>query len=163
MGNLDNFNASEHEAFQDFSPLPQGVYRMAVEASELKATRAGNGTLLCITWTVLEGQYHNRKVWQNINIDNQSAAATQIGKRQLADLVRACGLERINDSSELHGIPVDVKLRISKVKEGTEFEPQNEVKGYLPRVPPGAAPLGAPAPKAAPAAPATPPKKPWGK
>jgi len=154
MGQLGQFiegggiDPSTVEPGKDFTPLPPGWYPFEVEAVEIKPTAAKGGQLLKVTLGVIGEQYNGRKVFLNINILNKSAKATEIGRRELADLARACGIAYLDDEDKLLGKQLECKLA---VKQDKGYEPDNMVKGYRPL---GAAPIAAPT--AAPAAAAAP-------
>jgi len=129
MASLGNFNANDYEA-GSFEPLPAGEYTAMVTESEIKATSAGTGSYLKCKITVLEGQYKNRTVFCNFNLENPSAEAVNIGKRQLADLCRAVDIIHPKDSVELHNKPFIAVLSV-KPAEG-KYNASNDVKGYKP-------------------------------
>jgi hypothetical protein len=130
MASLDGFDAAQHES-TGFDPLPPGLYTAIVESSEEKATKANNGKYLKLTLQVVDGEYKGRKIFSNINIENQNPTATAIGLAELADLCRATGVLRPKDSCELHNIPVTIKVAIEKRKD--TGEEQNRIKKYAPR------------------------------
>ena len=47
----------------------------------------------------------------------------------MAQLVSACGKSSVQDSSELHGIPMQIKVAIRVDKTG-QYDPSNEVKKF---------------------------------
>ena len=49
---------------------------------------------------------------------------------QLADIMDCCGLSEVEDSEELHGKPMLIKVRTRKGSGG--YEDQNEIKGFKP-------------------------------
>ena len=53
MANIGNFNANEVEPTTAFEPLPAGKYLAAITASEVKATKKGDGNYLELEFTVL--------------------------------------------------------------------------------------------------------------
>ena len=104
---------------QDFSTLPLGIYRLEVSASEVTATKAGTGTILKLTYDVLDPEeYKGRKIFANINIQNPNPTAQEIGQRDLGSLCRAVGLSEIEDSEQLHFIGFTAKVGLEKPQEG---------------------------------------------
>lgn len=130
MGNLQGFNAANHEPSTGFDVLPAGTYRVAIVGSKTKPTRAGTGEYLELELQVLDGEYQNRKIWDRLNIRNPSEKAQAIGLGQLSALCRAVGVLTPQDSSELHNQPFQVSL---KVKRDPEYGDKNEVAKYLPK------------------------------
>jgi hypothetical protein len=116
---------------RSFEPMPAGDYPCQIVDSEIVTTKSG-GEMLKLTLEVTDGQYANRKVWDNLNIRNANAQAQQIAHRALADLCAACGLGPISDSEELHFRPFIAALKIEQDKSG-QYEPRNAVKRYKAR------------------------------
>jgi hypothetical protein len=151
-----NFDATQVEPAEerDFSPLPAGKYQVAVSETEMKATKAGTGEYLQITFDVQSGEHANRKLWARLNLSNPNKTAEEIAARELSAICYAVGKMQVEDSDELVGLEllVDVGVEINK----SNGEPTNRVRGY------SAIEVKKPAPRS-PAAP-TPGKvaaKPW--
>lgn len=129
MAQLGYFDSNAVEPSSSRDAIPAGKYRMAITGSEVKDTKSGNGgKLIAFEWTVLEGEFKGRKVWQNVNFKNPSAKAQQIGQGELSAICRACAKPGIRDTAELHHIPIWVKVGIEKNQNG---EDRNNVKEVL--------------------------------
>ena len=115
----------------DFAPIPAGTYTAEINRSEIKDTKRGDGNYLSLGLKILEGEYAGRVIFQNINLRNPNQIAMQIGRKQMAQLFHACGKLGVQDSSELHGIPMQIKVAISVDKSGM-YDPSNEVKKFAP-------------------------------
>lgn len=145
-----NFDATQVEPQQAFELLPAGTYVAQVVDSEIVDTKSGTGQMLKLTWSICEGEFVNRKLFGRINIANTSAEAERIGRAQLSALCHAAGVLRLQDSTELHMRPVRIKVKVREDKTG-QYEPQNEISGYLPLDGKPAAPTARPAAAPAPA------------
>jgi len=120
-----------------YDALPPGEYEVIVSESDLRENSKGTGHFLAITHEVqAPEQYRGRKLWNNITVNHQSAKAQEIGKQQLAQLVKSCGFQAISDSEQIHGIPVVAIVKIQK-----DDATRNDVKGYKPKA--GAQPMQA--------------------
>jgi hypothetical protein len=108
--NLDLTNVEASTGGQD--PVPSGWYKMAMVESELKPTSSGNGERLECVFTILEGSYANRKVYEGFNIKNPSQEAMDIAYRQLKSLGEAVGIIQIGDTVMLHNIPMEIKVKV---------------------------------------------------
>jgi hypothetical protein len=153
----------------NFELIPASTYLAHVIQSDVKPTSTG-GEYIELVWEILsEGPFRNRRIWDRINIKNKSQVAERIGQQSLRELNEALGLERLEDTAQLHNKPVMIRTGIERDKEG-KHEDKAVVKGYKPaqgtqtvQQPSAPAPAGsAPAPAAAPA---TPPANsaPWAK
>lgn len=128
MATLD-FNANDVAPSAGFEPLPAGEYPAVVTDSEMKPTKAGNGTLLQLVFQVVDGPSKGRKLWHRINYANANATAQQIGRADLSALCRAVGVMTPHDTAELHNRPVTVKVGFEKRQDTGEI--QNKVLGYV--------------------------------
>lgn len=130
MSNLNdlNFNAQNEEP-AGFDVLPAGEYDVVITNSEVKPTSTG-GKMLKLQLQVMNGQYQNRLLFDNLNLWNNSQKAVQIARGTLSAICRAVNILTPQDSSELHGKPLRVKVVIEK---SDEYGEQNRVKAYKPR------------------------------
>jgi len=127
MSNLSGFNANQVEPAADFEPLPAGKYVAVITASEMKPTKAGNGSFLELVFQVTEGEFKGRKLWSRLNLENPNALTVKIARGELSAICRAVGVMEPKDSAELHNLPLVVSV---KQKADGDGEVRNEVKGY---------------------------------
>jgi len=137
-----------------FEPLPRGEYLCVMSSSEMKATSKGNGEYLALTFTVIEGQHADRKIFDYLNLVNPSLMTVNIARGTLSAICHAVGVLTPTDTSELHDRPLLVTVKIK--------DDRNAVTAYKPASGASAAPHGASAPAPASAAKAA-PAKPWEK
>ncbi len=139
----------------NYEPLPAGWYTVTITDAELKATKDGSGQYIKVRYDITGPSHQGRVVFGNLNIKNASAKAEEIGRSQLAELMRAIGLARVTDTDQLVGGSLSIKLDI---REGNgQYGPQNEVRGYkatsgsqVPAFAPAAAPAAQSTASAAP-------------
>ena len=112
-----------------YSPLPDGWYMAAIHSATIKNTKAGNGQFIAVRYDITGPTHQGRVVYSNINIKNQSSVAEEIGRQALGSIMRAIGLARLDDTDQLIGGALQIKLTTTK-SEG--YEPSNEVRGYKP-------------------------------
>jgi hypothetical protein len=122
-----NFDAGKVEPSTDFEPLPAGKYVAVVTDSGMKATKAGNGSFLELTFEIVEGEFKGRKVWARLNLDNPNPTAVRIARAELSSLCRAVGVMQPKDSCELHNLPLIVSV---KQRTDGEGEIRNEIRGF---------------------------------
>jgi hypothetical protein len=128
----ETFDATAHDTTQsDYSELPNGIYRLEVEASDVVDTKAGTGKMLKTTMSVLEPEeYKGRKLFTSYNLQNVSADAEAIGKRQFASLCRAIGAEAVDDSEDLHLRGFTAKVGLGKPSKDGQYPARAEIKRY---------------------------------
>ncbi|TIN83127.1 DUF669 domain-containing protein [Mesorhizobium sp.] len=127
------FDATAHDTEQrgDYAELPNGIYRMEVEASEVKPTKDGSGTLLKVTCSVIDPEdYRGRKLFNQYNLENKSSEAQRIGQQQFASLCRAIGVTEVSDSEELHFRPFTVTVKLGKPSKDGQYPARAEIKRY---------------------------------
>ena len=135
----------------NFEPLPAGWYSVKITGAELKTTKSGTGQYISVRYDVTGPTHQGRVVFGMLNIRNQNPKAEEIGRQQLGELMRAIGLTSVQDTDQLIGGALSIKLAIRQ-QEG--YEPSNDVKAYK-------AIEGGNSFASAPAKPATPLSPPW--
>lgn len=118
------------EQMEDFTPVPPAQYRAMVTESDVADTKAGNGKLLKLTWTITDGEHQGRKVFDRVNLQNPNARAVEIGRKQLNTICHALGLTHVSDSVEMHDRPCLIEVRIRPAQG--DYPPSNEIRGYKP-------------------------------
>lgn len=125
-----SFNANDHEPQTSFDPIPAGWYTAAVEFSEMRQTRAGDGSYLSVRFAVLDGGHKGRRLFTMFNIENPNPKAVEIAQGQLSAMCRAIGVLQLSDSTQLHDKPMAIKVTV--VPSTGQYEAKNDVKGYKP-------------------------------
>ena len=120
-----NFNAEGVDPNVGFEPIPAGDYTAMITESEIKPTKAGTGAYLQLVWEIVDGVYQGRKLWQRINVQNQSQQAEEIGQRQLSNICHAVNMLQVQDSAELHNRPAIVKVKF--VPADGQYNAKNEI------------------------------------
>ena len=144
----EEFNVNElPQGNGNFEPLPAGWYTATISQSELKATKAGNGQYIKLRYDITGPSHQGRVVFGNLNIKNPNPKAEEIGRQQLGELMRAVGLSALQDTDQLIGGQLSIKL---DVRESEQYGASNDVKGFKSN---GAAMSAAPAAASTKAAP----------
>jgi len=132
----------------DFEPMPQGKYNAMITKNEIVSTQAG-GQMLVLHCKVLEGQYVNRMVFWNLNIQNSNPKAVEIANEHLAILLSNLGLPAPSQHFEtdtLMGIPFVMGVKIRPAQG--DWAAKNDVSFTGPALnqPPTAPMMGRPTP-----------------
>jgi hypothetical protein len=159
------FDASTVEPNKPFELLPPGRYVVQIVNSEMRPTKDGRGQLLWLELDVLEGELAGRKLFDRLNLVNANPTTVEIAQRTLSAICHALGQMRVDDSEQLHLIPLIADVRVQPPKDG--YDAQNSIR-YLPlEQRPAARPGAVSAPRtavtarpAAPRGPAAPAAKP---
>lgn len=127
-GYEEGFNANDVDPGQSFEPLPRGKYAAIIVASEVKETKKGDGQYLSLRFKIVEGDYENRTIFANLNMVNPSADAQRIARQQFSAICHATGVLSPADTSELHGIPIMITVKIRPATDA--FPASNDIIGY---------------------------------
>lgn len=119
--------------------LPEGEYLVGITDSAEQRTAKG-GTMLVMTYSVLNGPYEGVELKDRLNIINDNPTAQQIAAKSMAKIVQSCGLSTIKNTAELHGKRLLVKVGIEAgsgtyINKNGETKPrsdQNKIKDYYP-------------------------------
>lgn len=124
------FDSTTVAPSEEFSVIPAGEYVAMITASEVKNTKAGNGSYLNLRFDIVDGQYKGRVLFSALNIWNQNPKAVEIAQRDLSAICHATGILQVQDSSQLHNRPMIIKVGISAPSNG--YEASNEIRAYKP-------------------------------
>lgn len=130
-----DFDTTGIEPFNAFEPLPVGEYKVILQSAEGPIeTVSGTGSYLKLRFQVIEGEYKNRVLFENLNLwrtgqSEKDKTTIRIAQSKLRDLCLAVGKAKIRDTSELLNKPLIVHL---KIRDGGNYGPQNEITAYKP-------------------------------
>lgn len=145
-----NFNAQAVAPAVPHEIVPAGWYNIAIVGSELAENSNKNGTLLNLTMTIIDGEHRGRKLFDRLNVAHTSAMAQEIGLAALSAICHATGVLQMQDTRQLHNIPLQAKVVVRPAEtgaDGKQYEARNEIKGYRapqPITPPVAQPVTMP-------------------
>lgn len=111
-----------------FAPIDAGWYEAEIFKSELKDTNDKTGKYISLGFKVIEGDYEGRYVYTNLNIVNKSDVAVKIARADLKKICDACGVNELEDTEDLHGIPMLIKVSVKP--ETSQWPAKNEIKDY---------------------------------
>ena len=142
---LDGFNAGEIEVQSaSYGPVPSGTYEAIIVDTETKATKAGTGRYLELTFEITGPEHSGRRIWERLNLDNPNEKAVEIAQRTLAQICHAIGLLTPKQPEELENKPLKIVVGI---EEGTgQYGPTNRIKAFDAMGKPAKAKKGQPVP-----------------
>ena len=121
-----NFDATQVAPDLGFETVPAGWYNAMIDESEMKPTKDGSGAYLQARFNIIDGQYANRKIYMRLNLRNTNPVAQEIAYKQLSAIAHAVGVLHVQDSSQLHGLPMKIKVKLRKDTTG-QYEDSNEI------------------------------------
>lgn len=137
MAKIAGIYNPDAEAQQDFSAIPAGEYVARIIESDMKPTNKNDGEYLELVYEITEGEYKNRRLWVNLNLDNPNPKTVEIANRQMRSVREATGVLNPTDSQELHNKPHIVRVEFIPAgvpqKNGyTPTKDKNEIKAWKP-------------------------------
>lgn len=103
---------------QEFDLLPEGVYRVMVNATAVKSNRTSDGNHVSVEFDVIDDRYKGRKLWHNFNVNNPNEKAQQIGRAQMKRFLAAIGITSAIDlASQLPALAKSKTLYVDVVHE----------------------------------------------
>jgi len=127
-----NFNAKEFTPEPSkFDVYPAGDYKLMVTKTQVKETNAKTGHYVSLEITITDGQYENRKFFENVNFDNPNETATNMAKAFLKNICMAINIPGISDGdfTILENIEFNANVSIQKGKNG--YDDSNKIRKFL--------------------------------
>jgi hypothetical protein len=128
MANLEEFNANNVVPYHNFDPIPAGKYVAAITVSEMKHTPSTHEPYLQLEFTVLDGDYKGRKVFDRLFINHPSERVQKIERGRLSAICRAIGVMQPKDSKDLHNLELIINVKLKKSSDNGE--PTNKIIGF---------------------------------
>ena len=116
------------EGLEDFSAIDAGSAPAFIKSSQYKQTKAKNGYYLMLVWKIAEGPHKGRQLFDNLNLDNPNPIAVEIANKSLNSICQAMGKVGVEDSEELHGIPIMITWKVSPATP--QNPPSNSITAY---------------------------------
>jgi len=128
------FDVEQEEGTLARELLPAGKYKAEISTATVGPTKNGKGQAVSLTWTITEGEYEKRLLFQNILIQHESLDAQRFGRQKFKDVCNACGItNQVTDLDVLLYKPCMISVGIRKDKEG-QYPDKNEVARVSPIV-----------------------------
>jgi hypothetical protein len=112
---------------RSYDLIPEGWYNATITKAELNNTKAGTGQKIDMRYDITGPTQQGRVVFGLINVRNPNPDAEKIGRQQLGEIMRAVGLAKINDSDELIGGSICIRVKIKPASNG--YDARNEIGG----------------------------------
>jgi len=133
MASLVDIDLRNIEVEESFKPLPAGKYRaMIIESSERERNKKGTGDYVCLTISILDGEYRGRTVREYLNLWHSNETTRDIAHRTIVKICNSVGIFKgeIKHTNELHDKPFEITLGVGN--PNSEGKVYNEIKGYSP-------------------------------
>lgn len=116
----------------DFEAIPPGRYPMMISNSDVREVKGEpHKKYIWLEHTVLEGEYKDRKLFNNLHLWNPSDKAVKMAEGFFGQLCKACGKNKIGDTAELHSIPFWAEVGVDTKNVQPGKDPQNKIVEYF--------------------------------
>lgn len=122
-------NSEENQSQGGFEVLPADDYVCVLKKSEWKDAKKEGNRFIYMEFVVVEGEYKGGVFIERMNLVNSNSTAVRIANGKMNQLCAACLLSDIEDTDELHGIPVMLTVTINP-NDDNDFAAQNEIKKF---------------------------------
>ena len=130
MANLDEtftVDSLPQSTKGNYEVLPAGWYTAYIKSAEIKLTKTGTGKYIAVRYDITGPTHAGRVVFGNLNINNPNPKAEEIARQQLGEIMRAIGLSSVQDTDQLIGGSLSIKL---DVRESEQYSSSNYVKSF---------------------------------
>lgn len=149
MANLGStFDATTVDPNAGYELFPPGRYTVQIVQSEMRPHRNGQGQGLSLEMEILDGPVTGRRMFDRLNLVHANQQTVEIAQRTLSAICHATGKMQVQDSEELHLVPMVADVTVAPPKNG--YGEQNRIR-YRPLNEPAAQPHPARAPAQPPA------------
>jgi len=119
-----------NQGADSFEAVPAGEYLAQITKSEMKANKAKTGHFLLLIHTIIEGKHKGSSIFVRLNLDNPNPKAVEIANKELNSICQACEQEGVEDSEDLHGIPMCIKVAVEEAT--AQWPASNNIKKWSP-------------------------------
>lgn len=79
---------------------------------------------------IIEGPYQSRKLFDQLNLVNSNPQTVEIAQRTLLAICHATGKLQVNDSVDLHLVPMTIQVGVKPPKDG--YSEKNTIRYLVP-------------------------------
>lgn len=131
----ETFSVSDlPQSDRNYDLIPEGWYTVKITQADVKPTKSGTGEKIDVRYDILGPTQQGRVIFGSVNIRNQSAQAEQIGRQQLGEIMRAIGLERIENTDQMIGGELQIKIKIKQPSDKDRAagydQARNDIAGF---------------------------------
>jgi hypothetical protein len=128
------FDVENEEGTPPRELLPAGKYKAQIVTATVGPTKNGKGQAVSLTWSIAEGEFENRLVFQNILIQHESPDAQRFGRQKFKDVCSSCGITvPVTDLDVLLYKPCMISVVVRRDKDG-QYADKNEIARVNPIV-----------------------------
>ena len=125
---------ADKEASMGFTVLPAGNYKVRITELKYEPTSDKLGTNFNFTFTVMEGEYQNEKVFDQIawTWDDDHQKAVRFGRTKFSCIMKAIGKSHFDgDTDEFLGGELLINVGIREYESNGAKKQSNQIKDYI--------------------------------
>lgn len=113
---------------KEIEPIPAGEYASIVQKAEFIVSKAGN-KYLCVDFVIIQGSQQGKTISKNFHVSAVDTRYRQDSRRQLARLVKSCGVEGALMEKDLPTI-YEKPLLIQIIETRDSYGETNAIVGF---------------------------------
>tara|TARA_R110000851_G_scaffold99923_1_gene215264 strand:- start:3130 stop:3639 length:510 start_codon:yes stop_codon:yes gene_type:complete len=121
-----------------FELMPIGEYTAMITESELRQSRKGF-EMLVLTFELQDDKFTGRKIISYLNVGHETESVQNMAMQDLKRICAALGMDKLDDTDDLHHKRMKIKVDVQKGKPYTDKETgevregydNNTIKGYF--------------------------------
>lgn len=120
---------------KSYEPLPNADYAVSFDRVAEKSTKAGNGTLIDVSFKVTDGDYKGRLIFHSFLTSHPNPKASGIGLQNLDRFLKSIGIAGGfgalgNDSSQLEGLMGRELVVSTAIESNPGYKDRNVIKRF---------------------------------
>jgi Protein of unknown function (DUF669) len=126
------FDPAKEEGTLTRKLIPPGKYKAEVVKAYIAATKNGKGQMLNLQYSITDGKYERRLVFDHIIVQHESVDAQRFGRQKVKDLCDATGItDAITDVGVFLYKPVVLTVDVERDGSG-RYPDKNKVTSVKP-------------------------------
>jgi hypothetical protein len=135
MNTMQNETLSFEANFEDtefgFKCPPAGDYACAITNATYAPTKDGNGKLLTIEYTIIEGSQQGQKIYDRLCLVHEKPSTQKMSISRFNAVLKAIGVRGFKHQNELLNKTLRIKTRVAKSKD-ERYGDQAVIDEYIP-------------------------------
>lgn len=113
-----------------FKPIPENLYKVKITKCKEIENFAHTAKGIGVTYSVTDGQYKGRIIFDNFYIEHENKVFENRGKNKFNGLLQAIEMENIDYLFQLNSRDLIIKVKIQKASADGKFPEKNIVVDY---------------------------------
>jgi hypothetical protein len=128
---MNPFNVSDlQDSDNDYSPASDGSHPVKIVTADDRINQSQTGRYVLLEFKILSGPDKGKKVKDYCTHQHPNPKAVAAGMGRIKRVMEACGIDSVEDETDLLGLKLNIVTEIEDLPEDSQFKPQARVKRY---------------------------------